>query len=68
MELYNAQPKALVARVKGGGQIFEPVLDPGDGAGEAPRHPDRDDIFRHLLAEPAADFRRDHPKLGFRDP
>ena len=62
-----AQMEALVARVKRGGQIFEPVLDPGDGAGETPRRPHRDDIFRdqrHLLAEAAADLRRDDAEFG----
>ena len=66
-----AQMEALVARMKRGGQIFEPVLDPGDSAGKTPRRPDRDDIFRdqrHLLAEPAADLRRDDAEFGFRDP
>src|SRR6516165_7623313 len=61
----------LIARVKRGGQVFEPVLDPGDSAGEMPRRPDRDDIFRdqwHLLAEAAADLRRDDAQFGFRDP
>ena len=45
------------------------LLDPGDGAGETPRRPDRDDIFRdqrHLLAEAAANLRRDDAEFGFR--
>src|SRR5215468_2478179 len=64
-----AQTKALVARVERGGQIFEPVLDPGHGAGKTPSRPDRHDVFRyerHLLAEAASDLGRDHAELGFR--
>jgi hypothetical protein len=62
--------EALIGRVKRGGQVIEPVLDPGDGAGETPRRPDRDDVFRyqrHLLTEAAADLRRDDAEFGFRN-
>ncbi len=64
-----AQSQPLVARMRRGGQVFGPVLDPGDAAREAPRRPDRDDVFRDqrgLLPEAAADIRRDDAKIGFR--
>ena len=62
-----ADDVALVAAVERGREVLAPVLDPGQRAAELPRRPDEEDVFRdqrHLLAEAAADIRRDDAKVA----
>ena len=59
----------LVAAVKRGDQVLAAVLGPGDRASQLARQPDQDDVFgheRHLLAEAAADIRRDDAQIALR--